>query len=95
MEWRWMRFVELSRDELYEILKLRQDVFILEQQCIYPELDGLDQASLHLYGGDEGGRLAAYCRVVPPGAKYEEPSIGRVVTAASVRGNGRGEGAFR
>lgn len=91
IQWRWKAFRELSLDELYEALKLRQDVFAIEQKCYYNDLDDFDQPSLHLFGRDAGGALVAYLRVLPPGARYEEPSIGRVVTSMAVRGTGTGK----
>lgn len=86
MEWRW--FGELPAAELYELLKLRQDVFVIEQRCLYPELDGKDQPSIHLLVRDGDGRLAGCARIVPPGARYPEPSIGRLVVRPDARGKG-------
>ncbi len=88
MAWRWVEFDEMSAGELYEALRLRQDVFIIEQECIYPELDGVDQASLHLLVRGDDRALVGTLRVVPPGARYEEPSIGRIVVRADARGAG-------
>jgi ElaA protein len=87
--WHWSRFDELGLHALYELLALRQRVFILEQGP-YLDADGLDQQAWHLLGRDGEGKLVAYLRVVDPGFKYDEPSIGRVVTDASVRGSGVG-----
>jgi len=75
---------------LYRILALRSEVFVVEQDCVYLDPDGLDRGSWHLLGRDDAGRLAAYVRVVDPGLKFEEPSIGRVVAAPEVRGTGIG-----
>lgn len=84
-------FQELSLRELHDILKLRQDVFIVEQACIYPDLDGLDEESIHVIGVDtDTGGLLAYARILPPGLKYEEVAIGRVLTHPSARGTGLG-----
>ena len=88
--WKWLSFADLDVDQLYELLRLRQDVFILEQACVYPELDGLDRESLHLLGRDEKDAIVGYLRIVPPGARYDEPSIGRLVTRADARGEGLG-----
>jgi ElaA protein len=74
------RFAELSPEELYAILKLRVDVFVVEQRCPYPELDGLDQGALHVWLADEQG-LAAYLRVLDKGIKDERAAIGRVIAA--------------
>lgn len=89
MNWRWCRFAELGVEGLYDVLALRARVFVLEQGP-YLDPDGLDRVSWHLRGHDDGGALVAYLRVVDPGAKFEEPSIGRVVIAPEVRGRGLG-----
>jgi len=94
MNWQWSSFEELSREDLFVILKVRQAVFVVEQNCPYQDADDLDPVSWHLMGWHEGatGReLVAYLRVVFPGKKYPEPSIGRVLTTASVRGTGVGK----
>ena len=93
IEWQWSSFEELTRDTLFEICKLRQEVFIVEQNCAYQDLDDLDQVSWHLMGWRKDSvdkKLVAYLRVVFPGKKYQEPSIGRVITAPSVRRTGLG-----
>ena len=93
IEWEWKHFDGLTGAELYEILARRQDVFILEQTCLYPDMDGLDQQAWHLLGwqtGDSGRRLAAYLRCLAPGAKYAEMSLGRVLTTGFARGGGIG-----
>ncbi|MFD1019248.1 GNAT family N-acetyltransferase [Thalassobacillus hwangdonensis] len=87
MEWIIKRFDELSTHELYKVLKLRVDVFVVEQECPYPELDGCDESSLHLWAR-EGERIIAYCRLVPGGGKYTYPSIGRVIVHPQHRGEG-------
>ena len=87
---------DLSRDELYACVKLRIDVFVVEQDCPYPDLDGKDMNSLHLFAEpkDEdlsvGASTDAYLRICKPGISYKEPSIGRVVTSKSARGQGLG-----
>lgn len=83
-------FTELSLDQLYEILALRSEVFIVEQDCPYQDLDGKDQRSEHLCAY-EGERLVAYARLVRPGVSYEEPSIGRVITSEKIRSKGVGK----
>ncbi|GGP25517.1 GNAT family N-acetyltransferase [Silvimonas amylolytica] len=90
IQWFWFQFAEFDAATLFDYLKLRQDVFIIEQTCIYPDLDGLDRASLHLVGKRDGQVVAAL-RIVPPGLKYDEPSIGRVVIAAQARQGGMGK----
>lgn len=89
LTWQWSTFNQLGVDRLYEALALRCRVFILEQGP-YQDPDGLDRHSLHLLGFDGAGQLRAYLRVVEPGFKFDEPSIGRVITAPEVRGQGVG-----
>ncbi len=92
-EWQWSGFDELSVADLYEVLQKRQDVFILEQTCLYPDMDGLDAGAHHLLGWrivDGKRELAAYLRVLAPGTKYDEMSLGRVLTAPCARGTGIG-----
>lgn len=94
IEWQWSRFDELSCDDLYEILKARQAVFVVEQECAYQDVDDLDRVSWHLIGWrrqSDAKSLVAYSRVVFPGQKYPEPSIGRVLTLQSTRGTGLGQ----
>ena len=92
MEIKVKRFHELTVDELYEILKLRQNVFIIEQTCIYPELDDCDQTALHVWMEDQNG-IAAYLRVMDRGVKSPYVSMGRVIAAK--RGCGRGTAIVR
>lgn len=89
IRWQWSRFEGLSLQALYELLALRQKVFVLEQGP-YLDADGLDQQSWHLLGRDKRGELLLYLRVVDPGLKFDEPSIGRVVIDKSLRGTGLG-----
>lgn len=94
LNWNLKKFQDLTLDELYALLKLRTDVFSVEQQAVYQDLDGKDRSSLHLMGTD-ADRLVAYCRILPPGLAFTEPSIGRVVTALSHRGTGTGKTLFQ
>ena len=87
MECHVKHFHELTVDELYDLLKLRTDVFVVEQKCPYPELDGLDREALHVWLSDEGG-IAACLRVMDRGAESEYVSIGRVVAARRRQGLG-------
>ena len=82
------QFEELSASELYDFLKARAEVFAVEQNIAYQDLDGLDQCSTHLFASDENGRLASYLRVIPPGVKHSAASIGRVLTVKDFRGRG-------
>ena len=89
MNWTWSRFAGLGVDNLYDALALRCRVFILEQGP-YLDPDGVDRQAWHLLGRDGAGVLQTYLRVVDPGARYAEPSIGRVITAPEQRGRGIG-----
>lgn len=89
MKWTLRSFNQLTLDQLYAILALRTDVFVVEQACPYPEIDGKDPASYHLFA-EEAGEIVAYLRILPAGLSYEEASIGRVVIRASHRGRGLG-----
>jgi ElaA protein len=93
IEWQWLEFEDIPREDLYEVLRQRQEVFVLEQKCLYPDLDGYDQAARHLMAWHTAGgkrQLAAYLRCIAPGVKFPEMSLGRVLTAASARGSGIG-----
>lgn len=85
----WSRFADLGVDGVYDMLQLRARVFVLEQGP-YLDPDGLDRQSWHLCGRGERGAMYSYLRVVDPGLKYDEPSIGRVVVDAGLRGTGAG-----
>jgi ElaA protein len=89
MQFVWLRFEQLGVDNLYDALQLRCRVFVLEQGP-YLDPDGLDRHAWHLLGRDEAGVLHAYLRIVDPGHKYAEPSIGRVITSIEWRGRGAG-----
>ena len=84
-------FQELSVDELYLFLQLRSEIFCVEQNCVYQDLDNKDQKALHLMGYDDSDKLVAYARILVPGVSYKEASIGRVVLSASLRGKGAGK----
>ena len=73
------RFEELDINELYEILKLRVDVFVVEQNCPYPELDDKDKSAWHVYIREEG-KITAYLRVLDPGVSFDTAAIGRVIS---------------
>ena len=82
------RFQELTVDELYELLRARSEVFVVEQDCVYQDLDGDDQPSIHLWLTD-GDKVVAVCRVCPAGTHMEEVSIGRVITTERGKGYGK------
>lgn len=83
-EWFRKEFSELTIDELYEILRLRSEIFVVEQDCVYQDLDSKDKKCIHIFGMDNGEAVAAL-RVIPAGISYEIPSIGRVVVKESHR----------
>jgi ElaA protein len=93
--WRWHRWDDLDPDTLHAFLKLRSDVFVVEQNCVFSDMDGLDPQCEHLCGFDESGGLAAYLRLLPPGLKSPEPSIGRLVVAQHARKHGLGRAAMQ
>ncbi len=91
--WQWSTFAALSGADVYEIMAQRQRVFVLEQQCLYEDFDGLDIGAHHLLGWRDidGQRvLAGYLRLLAPGVKYPEMSLGRVLTNKAARGLGVG-----
>ncbi|WP_232826852.1 GNAT family N-acetyltransferase [Chitinophaga deserti] len=89
IRWEIKSFGDLSNEELYQILRLRSEVFVVEQNCAYLDLDNYDQQALHVMGITEAG-LAAYTRLFQPGIKFDMASIGRVVTSPSARRHGFG-----
>ena len=89
LKWTYKSFYELSVDELYAIIQLRNEVFSVEQNCVYQDADDKDQPAFHLCGWDKN-KLAAYCRILPKGISYDHPSIGRVVTSPQYRKGGYG-----
>jgi ElaA protein len=90
MKWYLKKFEELSRDELYAILHLRSEVFVVEQNCVYLDPDNKDQFAWHLMGW-QNDKLVAYTRIIPPGIVYKEPAIGRVVISPEIRRSGIGK----
>src|ERR1700678_801611 len=88
-QWILKHFDDLTPSELYAVLRLRSEVFVVEQNCVYLDQDWKDPHCYHLLGWT-GTLLAAYVRLLPPGLSYSEPSIGRVVTSPSYRGKGGG-----
>jgi ElaA protein len=92
IQWKLSAFEELSTEELYEILHVRQQVFIVEQQCVYQDCDGQDKKALHLVGWSDRERRepVAYLRIIRPKKEGTFPSIGRVLTHPEFRGKGLG-----
>lgn len=92
--WQHKSFAELDVATLYQIMKLRQQVFVVEQKCVYLDLDDHDQAATHILGWD-GAVLAAYARILPAGIKHQYCAIGRVATAPTHRGQGLGKSVMQ
>ena len=86
LDWKIKRFEELSVLELYNLLQLRSEVFVVEQNCVYQDIDGKDQKALHLIGENDG-KTAAYARLFKPNDYFENASIGRVIVKESAREN--------
>ena len=96
LRWRWCHFDALSLVELQNIYRARQQVFAVEQDCAYQDVDGFDDSSHHLSAWSPTHHLPlAYARLVAPGLKYAEPSMGRVITTAPARGVGLGRELVR
>ena len=93
-QWQAALFDELTPHELYAFLRLRQEVFSVEQDCIYVDLDGRDQQAIHMMCWD-GDQLLCYQRCLPPGVSYPESSLGRIVVATAARGLGLGRELVR
>ncbi len=92
LQWKAERFYELTVAQLFELFQLRVNVFVVEQQCAYPELDEHDRhaETRHLSGRDESRQLIAYARILPAGLSFPEVSLGRFVVRKDARGQGIG-----
>jgi len=92
IQWEVMTFQQLTVQQLYDVLQLRVNVFVVEQQCAYRELDEYDRhpETRHVYGRNEGGQLIAYARILSPGLRYPEVNLGRFVVRADSRKQGIG-----
>jgi ElaA protein len=92
IQWDIKTFQELELTQLFDLLKLRVDVFVVEQACAYPELDAHDRhlETRHLSGHDEVGKLMAYARLLPPGLRFPEVNLGRFVVKTELRKKGIG-----
>ncbi len=90
LHWTTKPFDALTLAELYALLQLRSEVFVVEQTCVFQDIDGHDQAAYHLLGHTATGELAAYARLFAPGRSYEQVSIGRVITSPRYRRTGLG-----
>ena len=89
LKWIFKQFDELTPIEFYAVIRLRNEVFVVEQNCVYQDADDKDQHAMHLMGW-HNKKLVAYTRIIPPGICFEEASIGRVVTSAASRNSGAG-----
>lgn len=89
MTFEFKTFDELTSTELYDILQLRAEIFVVEQDCVYNDLDGLDKVAIHQFMKKEG-KTIAYSRLLKPGTRFPDFSIGRVVVKKSERGSGLG-----
>jgi ElaA protein len=89
INWSFKPFDRLTQQELYALLRLRSEVFVVEQNCVFLDMDDKDRHCDHLMGW-KGNALAAYSRIVPAGISYVETSIGRIVTSPAARGEGIG-----
>jgi ElaA protein len=89
IRWKLCGFDALSLHELYNLLQLRTEVFVMEQACAFQDMDGTDAQAMHLLGL-QGQQVVAYARCFPAGVKFAEASIGRVITRSNVRGTGLG-----
>ncbi|MFO7763979.1 MAG: GNAT family N-acetyltransferase [Wenzhouxiangellaceae bacterium] len=95
LEWRLHAFERLELAQLYAVLAARVAVFVVEQDCPYQDLDGLDEVGMHLVAWQEAASVAAYARILPPGTRFEQPSIGRVLTDSGLRRTGLGRELMR
>ena len=89
IDWKFTAFDVLTLPELYAVLQLRSEVFVVEQACVFQDMDGADTAAMHLLG-TSGGQLVAYARCFAAGVKFKEASIGRLITRSDLRGSGAG-----
>ena len=90
INWKCSEFRELTLHDLYSLLQLRAAVFVIEQNCLYQDLDGNDQIAKHVMGTRDE-KLLCYARILPPNAKYKTPSIGRVLIHQTIRQDGYGK----
>lgn len=91
INWQCKSFQRLNTDELYALIALRVEVFVVEQDCPYQDLDGKDHECLHVLGTNADGALLAYARIVPAGLSYNNIALGRIVTSPKIRRTGAGK----
>ena len=92
--WQFLSFADLTKQDLYNVLQLRSEVFVVEQACVFQDMDGADGAAMHLLG-KVNGQLSAYARCFAAGEKFAEASIGRVITRSTLRRTGAGHALMR
>ena len=90
IEWKEQKFQELTTKELYEISRVRSEVFVVEQDCVYQDIDGKDQKAKHVLG-KKNNEIVAYARIFKPGEYFKEASFGRAVVKKTERGKGVGD----
>ena len=95
IDWSVKHFGELSLTELHDLLAARVEVFVVEQNCAFQDIDGRDLDAWHLLGKCQENTVAAYSRILAPGTIYREPSIGRIITTSSFRGRNLGRELLR
>ena len=88
VNWSCLRLSEMTVQRVHEILKTRQEVFVLEQRCLYPDIDDIDISCFHMMGYNSNQTLVAYCRLIEPGIVFNELAIGRVLITKQYRGMG-------
>jgi ElaA protein len=94
LQWQLTCLHDLSVQQLYAVLQLRTEVFVVEQNCVFQDMDGADDKAMHLLG-TQADKLVAYARCFHAGIQFREASIGRVITHASLRGTGAGHALMR
>ena len=93
--WQLRPFGDLDGAEVHEMIAFRESVFVVEQRCAYQEADTFDLIAQHVFGRSLEHSLIAYARILPPNTKYQQPSIGRIIVAANVRGGKLGNQLLR
>ncbi|XZG70765.1 GNAT family N-acetyltransferase [Chitinibacteraceae bacterium HSL-7] len=91
LHWHWYTLDTFAPRVLFDYLRLRSDIFVVEQRCIFSDMDVYDEAAEHLVALDESGRVRAGLRLLAPGVKYPDPSLGRIVLDEGLRGSGAGD----
>lgn len=95
LNWNFKHYSELSRDEFHDLVALRIKVFVIEQNCPYQDLDGLDKVCYHLLTTNQKNEVVGTARIIPPGLLYTAAGIGRIVLDESVRGENHGHELMR